>query len=159
MTSNMGSQLIQEEFEGVDENQLEDVARLTKVKIMELMRQTIRPEFLNRIDEIIMFHPLTKSVIRQIVKIQLDNLKEQLKNNEIDLIYTMDAVDYVMQEGFDPQFGARPVKRVVQRMILNELSKQIIANKVDKTIPLVLDVFDNKIVFRKQTDSEKAKLN
>lgn len=154
MTSNMGSHLIQEEFEGADEKQYADIAELTKVKVMELMKQSIRPEFLNRIDEIIMFHPLGQSVIRQIVEIQLHNLQNQLKENDIQLHYTNDIVSYVMKEGFDPQFGARPVKRVVQKVILNELSKQIIANKVDKTQPLVLDVFDGKIVFRKQTENE-----
>lgn len=157
MTSNMGSNLIQEEFEDADEKDFINIAHLAKVKVMELLKQQIRPEFLNRIDEIIMFNPLSGSVIRKIVEIQLQNLEHQLKENEIDLRYSKEAVDFIMHEGFDPQFGARPVKRVIQRMVLNELSRQIIADKIDRSAPLVLDVFDNKIVFRKQTENEVSK--
>lgn len=149
MTSNMGSGLIQEEFENAKEEDYNAVAQLAKVKVMELLKQQIRPEFLNRIDEIIMFHPLSKSVVESIVRIQLDNLIKQLKENDIDLSYTNDAVAFLIKEGYDPQFGARPVKRVVQRMILNELSKQILANTIDRSAPVVLDVFDGKVVFRK----------
>ncbi len=149
MTSNMGSGVIQEEFENAKEEDYNAVAQLAKVKVMELLKQQIRPEFLNRIDEIIMFHPLSKSVVESIVRIQLDNLIKQLKENDIDLSYTNDAVAFLIQEGYDPQFGARPVKRVVQRMILNELSKQILANTIDRSAPVVLDVFNGKVVFRK----------
>lgn len=150
MTSNMGSTMIQEEFEGADEKEYNNIAELAKIKVMELLKQHIRPEFLNRIDEVLMFQPLSKSVITQIVKIQLDNLVEQLKENEIDFKFTDDAVDFIIKEGYDPQFGARPVKRVIQRMVLNELSKQILAGAIDKTEAVVLDVFDGKVVFRKE---------
>lgn len=155
MTSNMGSSMIQEEFENAEEKDFATISQLAKVKVMELLKQQIRPEFLNRIDEIIMFNPLGKSVVESIVKIQLDGLIKQLKENDIEMSYTEDAVAFVMKEGYDPQFGARPVKRVVQRLILNELSKQLLANAIDRQHPIVLDVFDNKIIFRKQIDSEK----
>lgn len=155
MTSNMGSSMIQEEFENAEEKDFATISQLAKVKVMELLKQQIRPEFLNRIDEIIMFNPLGKSVVESIVKIQLDGLIKQLKENDIEMSYTEDAVAFVMKEGYDPQFGARPIKRVVQRLILNELSKQILANAIDRQHPIVLDVFDNKIIFRKQIDSEK----
>jgi len=154
MTSNMGSHLIQEEFENVKEEHYQDVAELAKVKVMELLKQQIRPEFLNRIDEIIMFTPLSKSVVESIIKIQLENLKKQLRENDIELRYTKEAVDFLMSEGYNPQFGARPAKRVIQRLILNELSKQLLANTIDRDLPVVLDVFDNKIVFRKPNEGE-----
>lgn len=150
MTSNMGSAVIQEEFENAKEKDYPNIANLAKVKVMELLKQHIRPEFLNRIDEVIMFQPLSKSVVESIIKIQLDNLIQQLKGNDINLEYTDDVITYVMKEGYDPQFGARPIKRVVQRMILNELSKQILADAIDKTEPVVLDVFHDKVVFRKK---------
>jgi ATP-dependent Clp protease ATP-binding subunit ClpB len=150
MTSNMGSTMIQEEFENAKESDYPQIAQLAKVKVMELLKQQIRPEFLNRIDEIIMFNPLSQSVVESIVRIQLNNLITQLKGNNIEMSYTDEAVSYLMQEGYDPQFGARPVKRAVQKLILNELSKQILANTIDREAPIVLDVFDNKIVFRKK---------
>ena len=106
---------------------------------MDLLKKTIRPEFLNRIDEIIMFTPLNEDEIRQIVKLQLNGVKKMVGQNGIDLEFTDAALDFISHEGYDPQFGARPVKRVIQRYVLNELSKQILSGKVDREHPIVID--------------------
>jgi len=145
----MGSHLIQENFEKINEKNREDVIEKTKIEVFELLKKTIRPEFLNRIDETIMFSPLTKTDVRQIVKLQLKNVFKALKENNIWLNTTEEAIDWLTRVGYDPQFGARPVKRLIQKSVLNELSKQILANKVDKETDLVLDVFEDKFVFRK----------
>jgi ATP-dependent Clp protease ATP-binding subunit ClpB len=154
MTSNMGSHLIQENFEKINEKNREDVIEKTKIEVFELLKKTIRPEFLNRIDETIMFSPLTKTDVRQIVKLQLKNVFKALKENNIWLNTTEEAIDWLTRVGYDPQFGARPVKRLIQKSVLNELSKQILANKVDKETDLVLDVFEDKFVFRKPIVSD-----
>jgi len=116
---------------------------------VELLKQTIRPEFLNRVDEIIMFMPLTKKNVKEIVEIQLNNLKQLLKEKEIKLVITPDAFEWIAESGYDPFFGARPVKRVIQKQVLNELSKSLLGGKVDITKNVVMDIFDGKIVFRK----------
>lgn len=149
MTSNLGSHLIQEAFEGAKENEMDAVQEKAKFKVMELLKATIRPEFLNRIDEIVMFRPLTKSDLRKIVQIQMDQLSKLLKEKDISLFVTQDAFDWIAEAGYDPQFGARPVKRVIQKQVLNELSKSLLAGKVDVNENVVMDVFDGKIVFRK----------
>jgi len=113
-----------------------------------LLRQTIRPEFLNRIDEIIMFTPLNKVEIKQIVNIQLKNLTRMLKEKDIQIEYTDDLIETLANKGFDPQFGARPVKRVIQKDVLNELSKEILSGKITAASHILLDAFDDKIVFR-----------
>ena len=148
MTSNMGSQIIQERFEKMDMSKRDQVTEATKVEVIGLLRQTIRPEFLNRIDEIIMFTPLNESEIKQIVKLQLDGLVKMLKEKDIQIEYTEDMVEALAEKGFDPQFGARPVKRVIQKEVLNELSKEILAGKITATSHILLDAFDDKIVFR-----------
>ncbi|MCX8019165.1 MAG: ATP-dependent chaperone ClpB [Chitinophagaceae bacterium] len=150
MTSNIGSHIIQEAFEKVNEKNVEEITEKTKVEVMNLLRQTIRPEFLNRVDEIIMFRPLMKKEIREIVKIQLNHLKKILEESNIQLDYTDYLVDYLCEHGFDPQFGARPLKRLIQKEIVNSLSKKILAGEVDKTKPLLIDVFDNFVVFRNE---------
>lgn len=155
MTSNLGSHLIQEAFEGAKENEMDAVQEKAKFKVMELLKATIRPEFLNRIDEIVMFKPLTKKDLRKIVQIQLDHLSELLKEKDISLFVTTDAFDWISEAGYDPQFGARPVKRVIQKQVLNELSKSILSGKVDTTANVVMDVFDGKIVFRKPISAEE----
>lgn len=155
MTSNLGSHLIQEAFEGAKENEMDAVQEKAKFKVMELLKATIRPEFLNRIDEIVMFRPLTKKDLRKIVQIQLDHLSELLKEKDISLFVTADAFDWISEAGYDPQFGARPVKRVIQKQVLNELSKSILSGKVDTTANVVMDVFDGKIVFRKPISAEE----
>ena len=149
MTSNLGSQLIHERFEKVKEAAYPAVAEQTRTEVLELLRQTIRPEFLNRIDESILFLPLTRKEVAQIVEMQLAELKHKLQEAEIHLVVTPDAFEHILTLGYDPFFGARPVKRVIQKQVLNELSKAILAQKVDKTQNVVMDMFDGKIVFRK----------
>jgi ATP-dependent Clp protease ATP-binding subunit ClpB len=150
MTSNIGSHLIQEAFEDVNENNIDQVTDRAKVEVMSLLRQTIRPEFLNRVDDIIMFKPLLKREIMGIVRIQLDNLKRLVSNSGIDLRFSDYALEYLADQGFDPQFGARPLKRLIQKTIVNELSKRILAGDVDKTRPVMVDVFDGVVVFRNE---------
>jgi ATP-dependent Clp protease ATP-binding subunit ClpB len=149
MTSNLGSQLIHERFENVNPSQFEEVAEKAKFEVLELLKQTIRPEFLNRIDETIMFLPLTKENVKAIVRIQLAHLKEQLSQKDIDLYITEEAFDWITESGYDPFFGARPVKRVIQKQVLNELSKALLSGTIDKSKKVVLDVFDGKVIFRK----------
>lgn len=149
MTSNLGSHLIQESFEGAKENMIDEIAEKAKFKVMELLRQTIRPEFLNRIDETVMFRPLSKADLREIVSLQLHGLKDLLLEKDIRLHVTPEAFDWISNAGYDPQFGARPVKRVIQKQVLNELSKAILGGTIDRERVVVMDVFDNKIVFRK----------
>ena len=148
MTSNMGAHIIQEKFEKMDMTKRDQVTEATKVEVIGLLRQTIRPEFLNRIDEIIMFTPLNKAEIQQIVKLQLNSLTSMLKDKDIQIDYTEDLVEALANKGFDPQFGARPVKRVIQRDILNELSKEMLSGKISAESHILLDAFDDKIVFR-----------
>ena len=150
MTSNMGSQIIQDAFEKVTEKNKEAVVEKTKVEVMNLLKQTIRPEFLNRIDEVIMFQPLMKKEIKGIIKIQLNGLKELISKNGIDLEFTDYALEYLAENGYDPQFGARPLKRLIQREIINQLSKKILAGDIDKTKPVLVDVFDGTVVFRNE---------
>ncbi len=150
MTSNMGSQIIQDAFEKVTEKNKEAVVEKTKIEVMNLLKQTIRPEFLNRIDEVIMFQPLMKKEIKGIIKIQLNALKELISKNGIDLKFTDYALEYLAENGYDPQFGARPLKRLIQREIVNQLSKKILAGDIDKTKPVLVDVFDGTVVFRNE---------
>lgn len=141
-TSNLGSQLIREnEEKGIDQD-------TTRNQVMEMLRQTIRPEFLNRIDEIIMFKPLDEKQIRDIVGLQIASIHKMLLTNGVDLRVTDDAIDYIAREGYDPQFGARPVKRALQRLVLNELSKQIIAGKVDNHRPVIVELRDGELHFK-----------
>ncbi len=149
MTSNLGSQLIHERFDKVKEAAYPEIAESTRGEVLELLRQTIRPEFLNRIDESILFLPLTKKEVGQIVQMQLTELKSKLAETDLHLVVTPDAFEHILELGYDPFFGARPVKRVIQKQVLNELSKAILAQKVDKSQPIVMDMFDGRIVFRK----------
>jgi ATP-dependent Clp protease ATP-binding subunit ClpB len=148
MTSNMGSQIIQQNFEEVNEKNLDDVIEATKTQVMELLRQTLRPEFLNRVDDVIMFHPLMRKEIRGIIQIQLNGIKKQLGKQGIELDFSDYALDYLVENGFDPQYGARPLKRVIQKEVINLLSKKIIAGDIDKTKPVLIDVFDGTVVMR-----------
>lgn len=151
MTSNIGSLLIQEAFEGVTEKNAKEATEKAKVEVMALLRQTIRPEFLNRVDEIIMFQPLLKKEIMGIVQIQLNNLKKLVAQSGIQLEFSKYTMDYLAEQGFDMQFGARPLKRLIQKEIVNELSKKILAGDIDKSKPVLVDVFDNMVVFRNET--------
>jgi len=150
MTSNIGSPIIQEAFENIKENDIEEAAEKAKVEVMSLLRQTIRPEFLNRVDEIIMFRPLMKKEIRGIVKIQLDQLKKLVEQSGIQLVFTDYTVDFLAENGFDPQFGARPLKRLIQKEIVNHLSKRILSGHIDREKPVIVDVFDGVVVFRNE---------
>ncbi len=154
MTSNMGSHLIQENFEHINEKNHDEVMAKTKVEVFELLKKTIRPEFLNRIDETIMFTPLTRDNVHRIVELQFHSISKMLLENEIHLTATPEAIEWLAQLGFDPQFGARPIKRVMQKRVLNELSKQILAGKVQKNANIVLDVFDKEFVFRNPIDED-----
>jgi ATP-dependent Clp protease ATP-binding subunit ClpB len=148
MTSNMGSHIIQERFEKIDMTNRDAITESTKLEVVTLLRQTIRPEFINRIDEIIMFTPLNKEEIKQIVKIQLNGLIKMLSEQDIKIEYTEDLIEALAEKGYDPQFGARPVKRVIQKEVLNELSKEILSGRITSTSHILLDAFDDKIVFR-----------
>jgi ATP-dependent Clp protease ATP-binding subunit ClpB len=160
MTSNMGSQIIQANFEDVTERNREEVMEKTKVEVTDLLRQTIRPEFLNRIDEIILFQPLLKGEIRGIIRIQLEDLQRLVAKNGINLQFSDYLIDYLAENGFDPQFGARPLKRLIQKEIINQLSKRILAGDIDRTVPVLVDVFDGVVVFRNETPHlEKSDVN
>ena len=157
MTSNIGSNIIHEKFDNIKPGELERATEKAKFELMELLKQTIRPEFLNRIDETIMFLPLTKEDVKQIVTIQLNSLKKLLIERNIHLVVTEDAFEHIAEVGYDPYFGARPVKRVIQREVLNELSKSILSGTVDTSQNVIMDMFDSKIVFRKPvTEKEEA---
>jgi ATP-dependent Clp protease ATP-binding subunit ClpB len=157
MTSNLGSHIIQENFENVTEMNVDDVTENTKEQVMGLLKQTIRPELLNRIDEVIMFRPLMRKEIRGIINIQLNQLRNMLKDSGVQLDFSDYALDYLAEHGYDPQFGARPLKRLIQKMIVNPLSKKIIAGEVDKHEPILVDVFDGVVVFRKDIPEKHVK--
>lgn len=148
MTSNMGSNIIQENFENINERNLDEVVDATKEEVMNLLRQTIRPEFLNRIDEIIMFQPLLKEQIKGIINIQLQHLKALMAKNGMILEFSDYALEYLATQGYDPQFGARPLKRLIQKEIVNLLSKKILSGDIDKSKPVLIDVFDGVVVIR-----------
>jgi ATP-dependent Clp protease ATP-binding subunit ClpB len=147
MTSNMGSAMIREKFAGITDNNKDEVVESTKSAVLEMLKETIRPEFLNRIDEIIMFTPLNRSEIERIVELQIAAVQKMLRPSGIDLQVTPAALSYLADEGYDPEFGARPVKRVIHRMVLNRLAKDILAQKVDKDRPIVIDAADT-LTFR-----------
>ena len=148
MTSNMGSQVIRENFAEMKEEDRDEVVEKTKVQVLDMLKQTIRPEFLNRIDEIIMFTPLNEREIEDIVGIQVNAIKRMLAKNGVVLDVTPQALKYLAKEGYNPEFGARPVKRVLQRMVLNRLSKDILAQKVDREHPIIIDVEGEELKFR-----------
>jgi ATP-dependent Clp protease ATP-binding subunit ClpB len=150
MTSNIGSHIIQETFEGVTDKNLESKVEKSKTDVMALLKQTIRPEFLNRVDEIIMFSPLLQKQMASIVKIQLNNLKHLVAENGMHIEFSDYLVDYLSEQGFDMQFGARPLKRLIQKMVVNELSKKILSGEIDKSQKVLIDIFDGLIVFRNE---------
>jgi ATP-dependent Clp protease ATP-binding subunit ClpB len=155
MTSNMGSHIIQENFEKVNDNNKDEVVESTKSEVMVLLRQTIRPEFLNRIDEVIMFQPLMKKEIKGIIDIQLQGLKKLVAQTGIQLQFSEYVLDFLSENGYDPQMGARPLKRLIQKEIINQLSKRILAGDIDKSIPVLVDVFDGNVVFRNEISKEQ----
>ena len=147
MTSNLGSSLIRERMEGLTDDNRNEVIDTTKYEVLEMLKKTIRPEFLNRIDEIIMFTPLNEKEILEIVGLQIKSIQKMLAKNGITLSVTQQALEYLGKEGYDPEFGARPVKRVIQRLVLNQLSKDILAQKVDGSRPIVIDIKDGNLHF------------
>jgi ATP-dependent Clp protease ATP-binding subunit ClpB len=147
LTSNMGSHLIRENFARLNDENHDEVVETTKNDVLELLKENVRPEFLNRIDEVIMFTPLNKDEIRSIIGLQLDNIKRMLAANDISMTVTDKAVDYICDKGYDTEFGARPVKRTIHRLILNQLSKEIIAQNIDKNSPIIIDADENGLKF------------
>ena len=156
MTSNLGSELIMEAFEGVTEKTLSSVTERAKEQVMQLLRSTIRPEFLNRVDEIILFQPLLPKELIGILKIQLNGLKQLLAATGIELRFSEYALRYLSEQGYDLQMGARPLKRLLQKEIVNSLSKRIVAGEIDKSKPVLVDVFDNTVVFRNEVLDKAA---
>ncbi|MFT6997813.1 MAG: ATP-dependent Clp protease ATP-binding subunit ClpB [Cryomorphaceae bacterium] len=158
MTSNTGSAIIQQRFEETKGDMDEETQEKTKQEVFEMLKSSMRPEFLNRIDEVIMFKPLDRKNINSIVKLQLQLLSKRLEGQGIELTASREAVEYIAEKGFDPQFGARPVKRLIQKEVLNALSKQLLAGTIEREEPIVMDVFDGKVVFRKPIEEELEKL-
>lgn len=150
MTSNLGSHIIQDHFDNIEDANVDEVVDATKEELMLLLRQTLRPEFINRIDEVVMFRPLSKNNLKGIIKIQLQDLKNRVAEQGIQMSFTDYALDYFVQHGYDPQFGARPLKRLIQKQIINLLSKKIIAGEIDKDKEVIIDVFDGVVVVRNQ---------
>ncbi|NLE63918.1 MAG: AAA domain-containing protein, partial [Bacteroidales bacterium] len=155
MTSNIGSHIIQENYSKVSDFSDETIQEKTRLDIMQLLRKTIRPEFLNRIDEILMFKPLSKKEIREIVLLQINHLKTLLEENNIEVKLTDYAIDALAEMGYDPQYGARPLKRIIQKHILNNLSKMILADKLTKDSEITIDVIDDEFVFYNQSGKEQ----
>lgn len=147
MTSNIGSHLIQENFKDLQDHNHDEIMAKTKNELFELLKQTIRPEFLNRIDELIMFTPLNRKEVRDIAALQFSHVQNSLLEMGVEIVASPEALDWLAELGYDPQFGARPLKRVIQKKILNELSKEILAGHIDKDSRIKLDMFDNKFVF------------
>lgn len=155
MTSNTGSHLIQQNFENIKEDKIEEVTEMSKHQVMDALKRIMRPEFLNRVDEIIMFRPLMREEIKEIVRLQLKQLKSKLEANDIYLEFTAHAIDWLAEEGFDPQYGARPLKRLINKEMVNELSKMILSEKVEKGKTIVVDSLGDGLIFRNpiQTDT------
>ena len=148
MTSNLGSQYIEEQLKGLTDQNKERLVEETKNKVLDMLKKTIRPEFLNRIDDIIMFLPLDKEQVQQIVRLQIGGIKKMLATNGIDLELTDRAIDFLATVGYEPEFGARPVKRAIQTYVLNDLSKRILAQEIDKDKPITVDMEGDHLVFK-----------
>lgn len=155
MTSNMGSDVIREKFQDIDDHNKEEVMEKTQLLVFDLLKRSVRPEFLNRIDEVIMFSPLSRKDIRGIVELQLNELKATLAEQEITIAIAPEAMDWLAQEGYHPEFGARPLKRLIQKKVLKQLSKQILLGKVKAGSHVVLDVFDGVVVFRQAINEDE----
>jgi len=149
MTSNLGSDLIRSEFANITDDNRKSVITKVEDQVMDLLKRTLRPEFLNRIDEFAIFEPLSRAHIKKVVGIQLQALRKRLLEDEIDLNYTEEAIAYLAKEGYNPEFGARPVKRLIQKRVLNALSKELLHNRLDKGSKIVLDNFEDELIFRK----------
>ena len=154
MTSNLGANIIQEHFEKADNDSLREAYRNSRAEVFELFRQTFRPEFLNTVDEIIMFKPLTKKELRYIVKLQIIELEKMLDEQELQISLTDEVIDWLTEYGFDPQYGARPLKRLIQREITNQLSKKILSGDFTAESVLQIDVVDDRLIFYTVKDEE-----
>ena len=150
MTSNLGSDIIQSNFENVNERNKDEIVDRTKEEVLVLLKQIVRPEFLNRIDETIMFQPLMKADIKKIISIQLNQIKAMVKKNDIEMEFSDYTLDYLAENGFDPQYGARPLKRLIQKQIINSLSKKLLSGDIQKSQKILVDVFDGVVVFRNE---------
>jgi ATP-dependent Clp protease ATP-binding subunit ClpB len=150
MTSNLGSSYIQSQFEKMNEKNHDELVEETKKEVLAMLKKTIRPEFLNRIDETIMFLPLNQQEIKQIVTLQINGVRKMLEENGVTLKMTDAAVEFLAEAGFDPEFGARPVKRAIQRYLLNDLSKKLLSQEVDNTKPIIVDVQGDALAFRNE---------
>lgn len=148
MTSNLGSAYIQSQFEKINEQNHDQIVEETKTEVLNMLKKTIRPEFLNRIDEIIMFQPLNKPQIEQIVRLQINGIRKMLEENGVTLQLTDQAVNFIATAGYDPEFGARPVKRAIQRYLLNDLSKKLLSQEVDRTRPIIVERSADGLKFR-----------
>lgn len=158
MTTNMGAEIIHEHFDVMVPGQEDKTKEKTRLALLEFLKREIRPEFLNRIDETILFTPLTKEDTLEIVDIMLNNLQERLKQNHIRLVVKQEAKEYFAEQGYDPHFGARPIKRVIQKEMLNELSKEMLAQRIETSSNVIVDLFDGKIVFRKPINEEEEEI-
>ena len=154
--SNIGSDLIRERFSHIDGDNEDRIVEETKEELFNVLKQTVRPEFLNRIDDVVMFRPLNRTDIRQIVELQLNEVRKQLAEQDIVLTMTNEAMDWLAAEGYSPGFGARPLKRVIKKRVLRQLSKQILESSVTPGSQLVLDVFDDVVVFRQAREQEQV---
>jgi ATP-dependent Clp protease ATP-binding subunit ClpB len=148
MTSNAGSSIIQDNLSRLNDKNREELLEKTRTEVAELLRNSIRPEFLNRIDEIIMFHPLTMDNVKDILKLQIDGIKAMLEEKGLRLEFTQYALDYLSNKGYDPSYGARPVKRLLQRELVNELAKAMLGGELNKERPVIVDYFEEGLVFR-----------
>jgi ATP-dependent Clp protease ATP-binding subunit ClpB len=149
MTSNIGSDIIQSNYDDVKDADDANLFDATKSEVLEALKQAVRPEFLNRIDEVIMFKPLSRKDVKSIVNIQIKGIQKRLAEKNIRLKVSDEAMAWLSERGYSPQFGARPIKRLLQKEVMNQLSKQLIAGDIDHSKPLVMDVFENQVVFRK----------
>ncbi len=148
MTSNLGSAYIQSQFEKINDQNHDQIVEETKTEVMNMLKKTIRPEFLNRIDETIMFQPLNRPQIEQIVRLQINGIQKMLNENGVTLRMTDEAVDFIATAGYDPEFGARPVKRAIQRYLLNDLSKKLLSQEVDRSKPIIVERSGDSLKFR-----------
>jgi ATP-dependent Clp protease ATP-binding subunit ClpB len=159
MTSNMGSEIITENFEGINDNNMAEVAAITKAQVMEQLRRTLKPEFLNRVDEVLMFNPLGKGNIREIVKMHVAALKKTLAERGVEIDVTSHALDFLAKEGFDPQYGARPLKRVIQKGLVNDLAKMLLAGNINPKERVIIDEVDGVIFFRNEKIKNSDKIS
>ena len=153
MTSNMGGHIIQEKFE--ESSDIYSATEAARVELMGLLRKTIRPEFINRIDDIIMFTPLSKEDIKEVVRLQIGLLTKMVGRQNITIDATEEAINYLAAKGYDPQYGARPIKRLIQKEVLNSLSKELLSGKIKAESIILIDSFDDQLVFRNQNELVK----